>query len=250
MNANSDRLRPSSTSLALASLGVHPCRLAIRLRRFPLSAGKRMLTTMERGFRIGFPPVVTVVSIVAHCDCGHSCPTHVAYTWPRYCRPHGMNSGGASYLTWAPKRDSRSRSAHRRRRHCRPALVFHLSRRCAISLYAPDRSFRQRINLRVSGGFVRQFASPANRYSRAIRIEPLPNRHALPSPLSFSSRPILSWESTRTSATPASRAASSALFLAFSATERFESVRWSRKPSSSGCVLNHSSSTAIVSRYG
>src|SRR5205807_9812837 len=46
-----DRLRPSSTRRALASLGVHPCRLARRLRRFPLSVGKRILTTIERVFR-------------------------------------------------------------------------------------------------------------------------------------------------------------------------------------------------------
>jgi hypothetical protein len=29
-------------------LGVHPCQLAIRLRRFALSAGRRMLMTTER----------------------------------------------------------------------------------------------------------------------------------------------------------------------------------------------------------
>src|ERR1017187_4469437 len=43
MNPNSDRRKPSSTRRALASLGVHPCRFAMRLRRFPLSAGRRML---------------------------------------------------------------------------------------------------------------------------------------------------------------------------------------------------------------
>src|SRR3974390_536909 len=48
MYANSDLRRPSSTNRALASLGVHPCRLAIRLRRFPLSAGRRMLMTTGR----------------------------------------------------------------------------------------------------------------------------------------------------------------------------------------------------------
>jgi hypothetical protein len=48
MNANSERLKPSSTKRALASLGVHPCRFAMRLRRFPLPTGNRMLTTIER----------------------------------------------------------------------------------------------------------------------------------------------------------------------------------------------------------
>src|SRR5437660_8718936 len=65
-NANSDRLRPSSTNRALASLGVHPWRLAIRLRRFPLSAGRRMLMTTERVVLMG--PLlynVIIVSIVA-----------------------------------------------------------------------------------------------------------------------------------------------------------------------------------------
>jgi hypothetical protein len=47
MKANSDRRRPSSTIRALASLAVHPCRLAMRLSRFPLSAGKRMLMTVD-----------------------------------------------------------------------------------------------------------------------------------------------------------------------------------------------------------
>jgi hypothetical protein len=47
MNPNSDRRKPSSTRRALASLGVHPCRFAMRLRRFPLSAGRRMLMTIE-----------------------------------------------------------------------------------------------------------------------------------------------------------------------------------------------------------
>jgi hypothetical protein len=47
MNPNSARRKPSSTRRALASLGVHPCRFAMRLRRFPLSAGSRMLMTIE-----------------------------------------------------------------------------------------------------------------------------------------------------------------------------------------------------------
>src|SRR5260370_30447432 len=46
--ANSDRLKPSSTKRALASLGVHPCRFAMRFRRLPLSTGRRMLRTIER----------------------------------------------------------------------------------------------------------------------------------------------------------------------------------------------------------
>src|SRR5271157_5136076 len=48
MKANSDRLKPSSTRRALASLGVHPCRFAMRLRRLPLSRDRRMLSTVER----------------------------------------------------------------------------------------------------------------------------------------------------------------------------------------------------------
>src|ERR1017187_4996560 len=47
-NANSDRLKPSSTRRALASLGVQPCRFAMRFRRLPLSRDKRMLRTVER----------------------------------------------------------------------------------------------------------------------------------------------------------------------------------------------------------
>jgi hypothetical protein len=47
MNPNSDLRKPSSTRRALASLGVHPWRFAMRLRRFPLSAGRRMLMTIE-----------------------------------------------------------------------------------------------------------------------------------------------------------------------------------------------------------
>src|SRR5579863_10667628 len=47
MYANSDLRSPSSTKRALASLGVHPWRFAMRLRRFPLSAGRRMLMTVE-----------------------------------------------------------------------------------------------------------------------------------------------------------------------------------------------------------
>jgi hypothetical protein len=47
MKPNSDRRKPSSTRRALASLGVHPCRFAMRLRRFALSVGRRMLMTIE-----------------------------------------------------------------------------------------------------------------------------------------------------------------------------------------------------------
>jgi hypothetical protein len=47
MNPNSARRKPSSTRRALASLGVHPCRFAMRLSRFPLSAGSLMLMTIE-----------------------------------------------------------------------------------------------------------------------------------------------------------------------------------------------------------
>src|SRR3989454_6857963 len=72
MNANSDRLRPSSTRRALASLGVHPWRVAIRLSRLPLSAGRRMLITTERVVPIKSPlqSIVTLVTIVAHLALG------------------------------------------------------------------------------------------------------------------------------------------------------------------------------------
>jgi hypothetical protein len=61
--ANSDRLKPSSTNRALASLGVQPCRFAMRFKRFPLSTGRRILSTIERDCFID-PPGVTVVAIV------------------------------------------------------------------------------------------------------------------------------------------------------------------------------------------
>src|SRR5437764_6126161 len=69
MNAHSERLKPSSTRRALASLGVHPCRLAIRLRRLSLSLGRRMLMTADRFFLM-FTSLVTIVSIVAYCGVG------------------------------------------------------------------------------------------------------------------------------------------------------------------------------------
>jgi len=47
MKANSDRRRPSSTRRALKSLAVQPWRLARRFKRFPLSAGNLMLTTVD-----------------------------------------------------------------------------------------------------------------------------------------------------------------------------------------------------------
>src|SRR5437660_12595746 len=68
MKANSERLKPSSTRRALASLDVHPWRLAMRLRRLSLSVGRRMLMTTERFFLVflvAMLPGVTVVSIVA-----------------------------------------------------------------------------------------------------------------------------------------------------------------------------------------
>src|ERR1017187_3871202 len=71
MNPNSDRRKPSSTRRALASLGVHPCRFDMRLRRFPLSTGRRMLTTIERVDLIDNLQGVTLVSIVAY---GAQCP--------------------------------------------------------------------------------------------------------------------------------------------------------------------------------
>ena len=54
MNANSARRSPSSTRRALASLAVQPWRLAMRFRRLPLSAGRRMLTTIDCGELIRF----------------------------------------------------------------------------------------------------------------------------------------------------------------------------------------------------
>src|SRR6266496_1632613 len=62
MNANSARRRPSSTKRALASLAVHPWRVAIRLRRSPLSTGRRMLITTERVAPIKKSPFVTLVT--------------------------------------------------------------------------------------------------------------------------------------------------------------------------------------------
>src|SRR5258708_25538055 len=64
MNPNSDRRRPSSTRRALASLAVHPWRFAMRLRRFPLAAGRRMLMTVEGADFIGHLRGGTIVSIV------------------------------------------------------------------------------------------------------------------------------------------------------------------------------------------
>ena len=99
MNAKSDRLRPSSTSRALASLGVHPCRLAMRLRRFPLSAGKRMLMTMGRVFLMRLFPL--------QCKyCKYCSTTYVerllSWTWREktlwICRPPGMNAGTNGYV--------------------------------------------------------------------------------------------------------------------------------------------------------
>ena len=43
-----ERLKPSSTSRALASLGVQPCRCAMRFSRLPLSTGRRILSTIVR----------------------------------------------------------------------------------------------------------------------------------------------------------------------------------------------------------
>src|SRR5450631_4552346 len=64
MNPNSDRRKPSSTRRALASLEVHPCRFAMRLRRFPLSAGRRMLMTIER---VDFMAISTC-NFCKHCN--------------------------------------------------------------------------------------------------------------------------------------------------------------------------------------
>src|ERR1017187_2774324 len=66
MKANSERRSPSSTRRALASLGVQPCRLAMRFSRRLLSRGRRMLTTMER-----------VASFTGHlgCNCCKHCNT-------------------------------------------------------------------------------------------------------------------------------------------------------------------------------
>jgi hypothetical protein len=64
MNANSDRLKPSSTKRTLASLGVQSCRFAMRFGGLPLSR-EAHTEHYERGCFIGLPPSVTVVSIAA-----------------------------------------------------------------------------------------------------------------------------------------------------------------------------------------
>src|SRR5271157_1379581 len=69
--ANSERLNPSSTRRALASLGVHPWRFAMRLRRLPLSTDRRMLRTVER---------VAFIDIHLACNC---C---------KYCTPDSVHS--------------------------------------------------------------------------------------------------------------------------------------------------------------
>src|SRR5271157_355889 len=75
--ANSERRRPSSTSRALASLAVHPCRLAMRLRRFPLSAGRRMLMTIEE--------VVLMAESLHRHLCKHC---NISAGYPRACPEH------------------------------------------------------------------------------------------------------------------------------------------------------------------
>src|SRR5271165_5157971 len=64
MKPNSDRLKPSSTRRALASLGVHPWRFAMRFRRLPLSTDRRMLRTVER---------VAFIYIHLVCNCCKYC---------------------------------------------------------------------------------------------------------------------------------------------------------------------------------
>src|SRR5271157_3965403 len=71
MKANSDLLKPSSTRRALASLGVHPCRFAMRLRRLPLSTDRRMLRTVER---------VAFINIHLGCNCCKYCTPESEYT--------------------------------------------------------------------------------------------------------------------------------------------------------------------------
>src|ERR1700730_1895768 len=104
MNANSDRLKPSSTRRALASLGVHPCRFAMRLRRFPLSIGRRMLMTIEWVVFTEPPPIVALVSIVA---CG----------WPNYYFAHD-SSGFPILLRFCDAQSGRS--FHRLHHHSGP----------------------------------------------------------------------------------------------------------------------------------
>src|SRR6202167_4767717 len=65
MKANSERRKPSSTRRALGALGVHPWRFAMRLRRLPLAAGRRMLMTVE-GADFMAISCVTIVSIVTY----------------------------------------------------------------------------------------------------------------------------------------------------------------------------------------
>src|SRR5271157_232964 len=71
MKPNSDRLKPSSTRRALASLGVHPCRFAMRFRRLPLSTDRRMLRTVER---------VAFLNI------------HLVCNYCKYCTPESVHS--------------------------------------------------------------------------------------------------------------------------------------------------------------
>src|SRR5437016_635137 len=66
MKANSERLKPSSTRRALASLDVHPWRLAMRLRRLSLSVGRRMLMTTERVFLV-------FLMAILRCNCCKYC---------------------------------------------------------------------------------------------------------------------------------------------------------------------------------
>src|SRR5208283_3258336 len=88
MKANSDRLKPSSTRRALASLGVHPCRFAMRFRRLPLSTDRRMLRTVER---------VAFINMHLFCNyCNYCTRTEAKYTAARRHR-HLIACG---FLVW------------------------------------------------------------------------------------------------------------------------------------------------------
>src|ERR1035437_3452755 len=106
--ANSERRRPSSTSRALASLAVHPCRLAMRLRRFPLSAGRRMLMTIEVA-------VLMADSLHRHsCKHCNSFPPEIEFGRPTESRSQASELPGApgpSHLgTWETTNPMRANS--------------------------------------------------------------------------------------------------------------------------------------------
>src|SRR5208283_2301734 len=90
MKADSDRLKPSSTRRALASLGVHPCRFAIRFRRLPLSTGRRMLRTVER---VAFINIHLACNSCKYCPPNSSGETARKFLCQATCCPVPMSEG-------------------------------------------------------------------------------------------------------------------------------------------------------------